>query len=158
MRALLLSALFMALAPSFAWSQTYTLSVEEYVVDGIEGMTTYRLYIDMVNPDDFLSAVFGNEEDPLLISTPNGFYNDLGATGGSAGGINPLFLSLPYSAAFPGLAYDSWYTIGIEYAAQGEESSISAVESPSQPWVGCFDATSVLSGQDVAITDSIGGA
>ena len=36
------------------------MTVEEYAVDGIAGMTTYRFYIDMENPTDFLSAMYGN--------------------------------------------------------------------------------------------------
>ena len=54
----------------------YTLTVEEYAVGGVAGTTTYRFYIDMENPDDFLSSAFGNDVNPLMISTDNGFYND----------------------------------------------------------------------------------
>ena len=94
----------------------YSMTVEEHAVDGVAGMTTYRLYIDMVNSDDFLSSMYGNDASPFELSTPTGFYNDPAATGGSAGGVNPSFLLPPFNAFFPGLPYDSWYTIGIEFA------------------------------------------
>lgn len=136
----------------------YTLTIEEYAVDGVAGMTTYRFYIDMVNPDDFLSSIYGNEEDPFELTTTTGFYNDVAATGSSADGINPGFLLPPFDALFPGLGYDSWFTIGIESAPTGNQTSVSAVESLGQPWIGCFDATSALSGQNILINDITGGA
>ncbi|MGB1074850.1 MAG: hypothetical protein ACPGYK_01590, partial [Flavobacteriales bacterium] len=137
----------------------YTLAIEEYAVDGVPGTTTYRYYVEMANPDDFLSSVFGNSDDPMTISTGGmGFYNDAAATGGSADGVNPSFLVPPFSAFFPGLPYDSWFTIGIEMAPSGAESAIAAVESATQPWIGSFDATNALSGQDIVIDDNTGGA
>lgn len=115
----------------------YTMTVEEHAVDGVAGTSTYRFYINMLNPDDFLSSIFGNSDDPLEVSTGGaGFFNDPLATGSSAGGINPLFLQPPFSLSFPTLAYDSWFTIGIESAPAGAESAISAVESSTQPWLG----------------------
>lgn len=139
-------------------AENYTMTVEEYAVDGIAGQTTYRLYIDMVNPDDFLSSAYGNVDDPFSLTTTTSFYNDAAATGGSAGGVNPSFLVPPFSDFFPGLGYDSWFTIGIEYAPSGAETAISAVESAAQPWIGCFDATSAIAGQNVFMDDITGGA
>lgn len=137
----------------------YTMTVEEHAVDGVAGTTTYRFYIDMVNPDDFLSSIYGNEPEPFSLSTGGaGFYNDPAATGGSAGGINPGFLVPPYNGFFPGLAFDSWFTIGIEFAPSGAQTAVSAVESTAQPWIGAFDATNTLSGQDVVMNDNTGGA
>ncbi|NDC90105.1 MAG: hypothetical protein EB075_15125, partial [Bacteroidetes bacterium] len=76
----------------------YTLTVEEHVVGLIPGMTTYRLYVDLLNADDFLSSVFGNDVNPLTLSTDAGFYND--PFGSSlASGINPAFIT-----AFPSIA------------------------------------------------------
>lgn len=161
MRKAMFSGLLVLLVSANCIAQTeddYTLTVEEHAVDGVLGTTTYRIYVDMFNPDDFLSSVYGNDEDPFELTTSGGFYNDAAATGGSAGGINPAFLLPPFDALFPGLAYDSWFTIGIANAPAGEETAISAVESAVQPWIGCFDATSPLSGQDVVMNDITGGA
>ena len=74
-------------------SSGYTLTVEEYANDIIPGQVTYRWYVDMANGDDFLSSVYGNDGDPLEMSTENGFYNDpLGAS--VATGINPAFIAV----------------------------------------------------------------
>ncbi len=161
MRIATFAGLSAILAANLCLGQTeddYTLTVEEYAVDGIAGSTTYRFYVDMANPDDFMSSVFGNEEDPFALTTTEPFYNDPAATGGSAGGINPSFLLPPYDGFFPGLGYDSWFTIGIESAPSGAETAVSAVESTTQPWIGSFDATSALSGQSVYMDDVTGGA
>ena len=107
----------------------------------------------MINPDDFLSSVYGNEGENLSFSTESGFYNDAAATGATAAGINPFFVTF-----FPSLAADSWLTIGIEAQPTGDEVTISTVEDSEQPYLGCFSATSALSGQDFAITTQTGGA
>lgn len=138
--------------------QDYTMTVEEYAIDGVAGQTTYRFYINMVNSDDFLGTVFGNEDDPFELSTTTSFYNDPAATGSSGGGVNPSFLVPPFDVFFPGLGYDSWYTIGIEVAPSGAETDVGAVESLGQPWIGCFDATSPISGQSIYMNDITGGA
>ncbi|MGB1075662.1 MAG: hypothetical protein ACPGYK_05680, partial [Flavobacteriales bacterium] len=156
-RYLLLGAGLLSALLTFGQSD-YSMTVEEHAVDGVAGMTTYRLYIDMVNSDDFLSSIYGNDATPFSLSTPSGFYNDAAATGGSAGGVNPQFLLPPFNGFFPGLPYDSWYTIGIEFAPGEGESAVSAVESDDQPWIGSFDATSAISGTDIEMTDVTGGA
>ena len=40
-----------------------------------EGLTRYRLYVNMVNVDDRLSAVFGNTMNNLVVDAPMGAYN-----------------------------------------------------------------------------------
>ena len=71
----------------------YTLTVEVHAVDVIPGQTTYRVYQNMVNEDDFLSSVYGNNDVPFSLSTTTGFYNSqFGGT--TAGDINPAFLHL----------------------------------------------------------------
>ena len=131
----------------------YSLVVEEHAVDGIAGMTTYRLYIGMENADDFLSAMYGNTLNPMALTTTDGFYNDEFATGATAEGVNPAFLGF-----FPSLAYDSWVTIGLDQQAVGAEVAASAVESDLQPWISSFVYGSDMDGQDVAIDDWYGGA
>ena len=131
----------------------YSLVVEEHAVDGIAGMTTYRLYIGMENADDFLSAMYGNTLNPMALTTTDGFYNDEFATGATAEGVNPAFLGF-----FPSLAYDSWVTIGLDQQAVGAEVAASAVESDLQPWISSFVYGSDMDGQDVAMDDWYGGA
>jgi len=50
----------------------YTLSVVEYATDIVPGQTTYRLYVDLVNSDDFMSSVYGNQDDPMELNTESG--------------------------------------------------------------------------------------
>jgi len=69
-------------------SSPYTLTVEAHAADIIPGQTTYRIYQNLVNADDFFSSVFGNNDDPFSLATTTGFYNS--AFGGTtAGDINP---------------------------------------------------------------------
>jgi hypothetical protein len=130
----------------------YTLTVEEHVVGLIPGMTTYRLYVDLLNADDFLSSVFGNDVNPLTLSTEAGFYND--PFGSSlASGINPAFIT-----AFPSIGGDSWITIGIDSQPVGNEVAIGTVEDSSQPFVAAFASGSAIDGQDILMNSSTGGA
>lgn len=133
-------------------AQEYTISLEEHSTTLIAGMTTYRLYVNMVNSNDFLSSIYGGDVEPLSITTTTGFYND--AFGASvASGINPAFI-----AFFPTIAGDSWVTIGIDSQNTGSEVPISTVESPDQPWTPCFASGSPQDGQDVIMNDATGGA
>ena len=136
-----------------ASAQEYTLTVEEHATDIVEGLTTYRMYIDMVNADDFLSSVYGGDTAPLSITTSTGSFWNSGFGGTTASAINPAFL-----AFFPELAADSWVTIGIDEQETGDEVGVSTLEDPLQPFVECFASGSALDGQDVLIDSSVGGA
>lgn len=143
-----------ALFVAFSTNTTaqYALVISEYASDIVPGQTTYRVYVEVVNEDDFVSSVFGNDVDPLSISTEAGFYNDpLGAS--LASGMNPVFYGM-----FPTMAADSWLTIGIDSTPEGDEVAIGTVEDPAQPYVAAFASGSAIDGQDVAIDSSTGGA
>ena len=106
----------------------------------------------MVNADDFLSSVFGNNDDPFSLTTSTGFYNStFGGT--TAGEINTLLFSF-----FPDLAADSWVTIGIDAVPTEDQVAISIVESNDQPWVNAFAAGSTTDGQNILMDDFTGGA
>ena len=47
----------------------YSLTVSEFSTGIIPGQTTYRIHVDLNNADDFLSSVYGNEDDPFTLST-----------------------------------------------------------------------------------------
>jgi hypothetical protein len=130
----------------------YSLTVSEHATDIVPGQTTYRVYVDMINPGDFLSSVYGNEGDPMSFSTSDGFFNDpFGST--VASGINPAFF-----AFVPTLEADSWITIGIDSQNTGDEVAISTVEDASQPFVASFQSGSAIDGQDIEINTQTGGA
>ena len=136
-----------------ASAQEYSLTVEEHATDIVEGLTTYRMYIDMANSDDFLSSIYGGDTAPLSITTSNGSFFNSAFGGATASSINPAFLSV-----FPEIAADSWVTIGIDQQETGDEVGVSTLEDPLQPFVECFASGSALDGQDVLIDSSVGGA
>lgn len=94
-------------------AQVTGISVETYVVhDGIEipeldGYTTYHVYANTTAAEDFVSAVYGDSDNPLgFDATGNVFQSTPGFIYGSE--VNSAFF-----AAFPVLEYDSWMTIGM---------------------------------------------
>lgn len=104
---------FLLLASS-SYAQVTGISVEEYVnhtttgIVELNGMITYRVYVDCTNPADEVSAVYGDATAPLFLFASAGFYqNTFGEPFGWS--VNPAFFG-----AFPSLEYDSWVTIGSE--------------------------------------------
>jgi hypothetical protein len=130
----------------------YCLEMDVLAVhtDGaLAGMTTYRAYVSMANPTDFLSSVSGDNVNQTLVMTTTSFYqNPLG--GATAAQQNPLLF-----AAFPDLAYDSYVTIGMDAPANAVngEAEVSIVASGTNPWQTNFEA-----GGNIAIDDAVGGA
>lgn len=135
---------FLAFSLLFALPYTgiaqYDLTIDSYPAVQ-EGLTTYRFYVNMENPTDFMSAVYGGDADELFINAPNGVYNDMfgNANGGQ---INPAFL-----AFFPELADDTWFTIGLSQWPTGDEVEASLIQDPNQPIMPFFEeenATTLL--------------
>ena len=91
--------------------EAYTLTVES--APAIQaGLTTYRLYVNMNGENDFLSAVYGVDDQPLQINAPEGAFNSEQSLSWSAAGVNPgLFI------AYPELQDDSYATIGLSVSA-----------------------------------------
>ena len=54
----------------------YSIELETVAEDAIPGMTTYRLYVTMVNPTDVLSSVVGENGLETYINTSTSFYQD----------------------------------------------------------------------------------
>ena len=107
----------------------YQVSVETVTVHAggsLDGQTTYRVYLNCLNENDFVSACSGDDQAPFILQSSSGeWYNDASATTWNAQGINPEFLSF-----FPDLAYDSFLTIG------AEDASTPAAQHPSTVWGG----------------------
>ena len=104
-------------------SAQYGLTVEASTPAVVPG-TTYRFYVDMLDPTDRMSAVFGNNESNLFVNTPDGVFNSGFNGSWSASGINPAFLSF-----FPDMADDTYATIGLTGPAS--VSGISGAADPS---------------------------
>lgn len=91
---------------SFGFAKANFVGVEYEVHAESEFGTVYRVYATFDNPTDELVAIYALEAAPITVSTSTSFYQS--QFGGALGtDINPAFL-----AAFPELAYDSWFTIG----------------------------------------------
>ncbi|MEC8802662.1 MAG: hypothetical protein VXX32_02605 [Bacteroidota bacterium] len=116
-----LGAVLLMLA-SPIWGQ-YTLTVEATPAV-TAGLTNYRFYVDMFDPTDRLSAVFGNDQAGLLVNTPSGAFNSPFNSSWNASGINPAFLQV-----FPDLADDTYATIGLTGPAS--TSGIAGAADPS---------------------------
>ena len=135
-------------------SENVGLLVGALGVTDLTGYSTYQLFIETVNPTDFLSSVSGDATNPTYVETTENFYHAaLGA--GVPNGINSLLFPV-----YPDLAYDSWVTIGLSgvpNAAIGE-ANVSTVQSTDNPWFTNFDPGAGLPGGNIAIDDGIGGA
>ena len=112
-------------------SAQYSLTVEASVPAAASG-TTYKFYVNMSDPSDRMSAVFGNNEMPLDISVPEGAFSSTFNASWSASGINPAFL--PF---FPDMADDTYATIGLTGPAASsgiaDAADPSIVEDSAQP-------------------------
>ena len=85
-----------------ATAQITGLSVETVLEhDGVAnpalaGHTTYRIYADVTSNTDFISAVYGNQDSPLMLDTDGTFFQEA-AAGNFAQNVLPAlfdFLSL----------------------------------------------------------------
>lgn len=115
----------------------------------LAGMITYRLYLNLATPEDVVSAIFGDSEYPLEITTTTTFYQDpLGDV--TPNGINPLLFGFA-----PELEFDSWMTLGIDQVpnASAGQGPVSVVLDPAQNWGIDFE-----SGGNIYMNTSVGGA
>ena len=101
----------------------YPLLIESAPATTQAGSTVYRFYIQLQNATDRVSAIFGNQDDPLTVITPEGAFNSTANTSWNASGINPVFVP-----TFPDLVDDSFATIGLEGPA-----SLSGISGASDP-------------------------
>ena len=116
----------------------YWIGLEEYAVhtDGtLAGMTTWRMYLHMLDPDDYLSACTGSEDNPWIMESTSSpaWYQHPEASETFANSINPVFYT-----AFPELEYDSWLTIGVEDSTEPME--ISSLVDPTYNAFSAFEA------------------
>jgi hypothetical protein len=116
----------------------YWIGLEEYAVHttgDLEGMTTWRMYLHMLDEDDYLSACTGSDAHPFILeSTSNpAWYQHPSASETFATGINTAFFT-----AFPDLEYDSWFTIGVEDASI--DMDILSLADPTYDAFAAFEA------------------
>jgi len=127
----LTTLVFFLLSFSMHAQDSYNLTIESNVSTVTTG-TTYRFYVDMLDPTDRVSAVFGHNLLPLTISAPAGVFNTVYNGSWSASGLNAAFLT-----TFPEMTADSYATIGLEGPAGSSgldgAADPSLVEDVAQP-------------------------
>ena len=106
-------------------------------------MHTYRVYIEMPSSDDVLSAISGDDDFALALSTTTSFYQSPfgSALGGS---ISPAMITVA-----PDAAYDSYVTIG---ATTSDEIAGGQSQTVPGTWASEFEA-----GNSFVVDDAIGG-
>jgi len=94
-------------------AQVTSISVETFMIhDGVAieelaGFTTYHVVANTTSSEDFISAIYGDSENPLGVDADGSvFQSEPGFLYGNE--VNPAFF-----AVFPSLEYDSWMTIGM---------------------------------------------
>ncbi|MDA0940624.1 MAG: hypothetical protein O2990_06455, partial [Bacteroidetes bacterium] len=117
-----LALLLVATLPTSSLAQ-YSLTVNSAPAVGTGG-TVYRFYVNMTDPTDRMSAVFGNDQASLIINTPAGAFNSTFNSSWNASGLNPAFLPV-----FPDMADDTYATIGLTGPAS--TSGIAGAADPS---------------------------
>ena len=96
-----------------------------------EGMTTYRLKVNMLDATDRLSAVYGFEDEPMTVSAPSGVFNSEWNLSWSASGLGAAFLAL-----YPEMVDDTYATLGLDGPASESDLANAVdpdlVEDPAQ--------------------------
>ncbi len=134
----------------------YCLIVDTVMVHtegDLAGMTTYRYYVKCANPDDFVSSVSGDMNNPMAVTTSTSFFHD------ALGGVTSNGIQTPLFETFPNLEYDSWVTIGLSSAPQSTlgEGEVSILQSSDNSWYTNFDPGFGAAGGDIVIDDNVGG-
>jgi hypothetical protein len=99
-------------------------------------MTKFRLHIQLADPADQISAIFGTDKNPMTIEAPKGVFNSPFNGSWSASGLNPNFFE-----AMPSMVDDSFATIGLDGpASSGKPNSEDPimVDDRSNPWAQFF--------------------
>jgi hypothetical protein len=110
----------------------------------LTGTTTYRLYAEMHNADERVSAVIGFEDHPLLIEQGTGLMYQHPLGGPTPAPLGPAALTL-----YPEAAYDSYVAIG-----RGHEDLPTSVQilSGEEQWDNFFEI-----GLPIDISSVVGG-
>ncbi|MGB0149939.1 MAG: hypothetical protein ACPF87_03510, partial [Flavobacteriales bacterium] len=149
---LFLTCFVVAISTQRFQAQLTNISVETVFehdgsIDGVPaGYTTYRIYANLTNEYDFVSAVYGDSQDPMFLNGTDILQVSAGGDFASNVTIVPALV-----AAFPALPYDSWFTIGAEDASQG--GALQTTFGSSSELIQNFQA-----GQGFLVDDPVGGS
>ncbi len=114
------------------------------------GWITYRMYVNVFNPELLLNAIYGNTSSPLNIYSSSTFFQFHLPLGNSLWQGTPEYVSEGFLSIFPSLAYNSWLTLNWNPILPNS-SSTSFVDSPDDDWRNHF-----LDQNEIAINDVVG--
>ena len=121
------------------------VTVHDGSVDpSLTGMTTYRVYADLTNEYDFVSAVFGDATYPLSLGCDGTIFHSATVNYNYANQVNAAFFG-----TFPTTEFDSWLTIGADDSTDGV--NIQSTDDTMAPALDLFNA-----GEGFVINDPIG--
>ena len=112
----------------------------------LAGRTTYRLYAQLGESTDYLSAIYGEGAEAVRIETTTNFFQD------PAGSVTADNINANFYEFVPTLPYDSWVTIGHTPEDGTAQVPITITNSPNQNWSSTFEA-----GGNIVIDDLFGG-
>ena len=108
----------------------------------LAGQSTYRVYVTTPNTTDIVSAVTGDDNFALSLSTTTSFYQNVFGSN-SATSISPAMMSVA-----PDVVYDSWITIG---ATSSDDVSGGVINIMPGSW-----ATEFAAGNSFTVNDALG--
>ncbi|MGB1943650.1 MAG: hypothetical protein ACPHSC_07140, partial [Flavobacteriales bacterium] len=103
-------------------SEVYTMVVES-TPSVFQDVTVYRFYIQTLNAEDQLSAIFSYAPFEFRVDAPSGVFNSALNNTWNASGLSPALLAI-----YPEMADDTYATLGLEGPA-----SASGMEGASDP-------------------------
>ncbi|MCH1574973.1 MAG: hypothetical protein L7S67_01740, partial [Flavobacteriales bacterium] len=121
----------------------------------LTGYNTYRVFLTTSTPDDKVSSIYGNLNEPMAIATTGDFFQSSPLGSATPAGIVPALWS-----SYPSNQFDSFVTIGIDEPALNSmgQSDITLLESGSESWVNSFEPEDEnLNGTSFEINDLTGG-
>ena len=103
----------------------FALSIERHAglgsgQPGLEGLTTFRVYVTCPSPDDRVLGVSGSDGNSTFIGSASNFYQS------QQGGLLITDLDSAAFADDPSVALDSWLTIGLDSPQAGSTLSASS--------------------------------
>ena len=119
----------------------YGIEVEA-MESGIDGSTTYQVFVTTPSATDVVNAILGNELNPIVLASSSQIYQN----------VNGSALPSPAEllAFFPALQYDSYVTLGAGTPADAMSFPPTA-DGNDPEWVSAFE-----NGGDIVIDDVVG--
>ena len=132
---------FCSCANVMSSAEGYGIDVEA-MESGIEGSTTYQVFVTTPSATDVVNAILGNAMNPIVLASSSQIYQNVN---GSA-----LPTSSEMFGFYPDLQYDSYVTLGASTPASAMDFPPTA-DGSAPAWVDAFE-----DGGDIVINDVVG--